>query len=53
MKVKEEILKEMGMETRLESSPLLQSGWRKIQYLLLLTDAKGFYARMPYDLSIY
>ena len=49
----EEILKGMGMETRLESAPLAQSAWKQVQLLLSLTDAKGFYARMPYDLSIY
>ncbi len=49
----EEILKEMGIETRVESSPLMQTAWKQVQYLLSLTDAKGFYARMPYDLSIH
>lgn len=48
----EEILKEMGMETRVES-PLMQTIWKQVQYLLSLTDAKGFYARMPYDLRIH
>ncbi|WP_456379047.1 signal peptide peptidase SppA [Thiolapillus sp.] len=49
----DEILKEMGMETRLESTPLVRSAWKQIQHVLSLTDARGIYARMPYDLSIY
>ncbi|WP_456413861.1 signal peptide peptidase SppA [Thiolapillus sp.] len=49
----EEILKEMGMETRLQGVPLARPMWEQLRHLLSLTDAKGFYARMPYDLTIY
>ncbi|WP_456405084.1 signal peptide peptidase SppA [Thiolapillus sp.] len=49
----EEILKEMGMETRAGNSPMVETLWKRVQFLLSLTDPKGFYARMPYDLSIH
>lgn len=49
----EEIMKEMDMETRIQHHPLMDKAWKQVQYLLSLTDAKGIYARMPYDLIIH
>ena len=49
----EELMKEMGMEVQLRQNPLVDTTWKQVQYLLSLTDAKGIYARMPYDLIIH
>ena len=49
----EELMKDMGMEAKLQQNPLVDTAWKQVQYLLSLTDAKGIYARMPYDLIIH
>jgi protease-4 len=45
----DELLKEMGMETSVAPVSALQPLWDQVQSLLSLTDSKGAYARMPYD----
>jgi len=49
----DEILKEMGIESQLQSDLLPRTAWKQIRYVLSLADARGFYARLPYDLSVY
>lgn len=49
----DDLLKEMGMETRVAPVSALRPLWNQMRYLRSLTDAKGYYARMPFDVFVY
>lgn len=50
----DELLKEMGMESRVVVVvPALQPLLKQVQSLLALTDSKGTYARMPFDVFVH
>lgn len=49
----ESLLEQMGMMPEPTARlPLMGSLWQRLKLLLSITDSRGFYARMPYDLEI-
>jgi len=50
----EDIMEELGFGASVATGvPELDSLWHDLAYLLGTVDAKGFYARLPYDLNIH
>ena len=50
----DDIMKELGFSASTSTGvPVLDSLWRELGYLLQKADAKGFYVRLPYDLTVH
>ena len=47
-------MKELGFSASTSTGvPVLDSMWQELGYLLQKADAKGFYVRLPYDLTVH
>ncbi len=50
----DDIMKELGFSASTSTGvPVLDSMWQELGYLLQKADAKGFYVRLPYDLTVH
>ncbi len=50
----DDIMEELGFGAAVTSGmPALDSMWRNVEYLLNKADARGIYARLPYDLNVH
>ena len=50
----DDIMEELGFGAAVTTGmPMLDSLWRNLEYLLDKADARGIYARLPYDLNVH
>ncbi len=50
----DDIMEELGFGAAVTTGmPALDSMWRNVEYLLDKADARGIYARLPYDLNVH